>query len=363
MYKPSTLKDIADELGLSISTVSRALSDSYQISEKTKTRVKEEAAKMNFKRNPFAMTLKSVRNYSLGVIVSSVNNPFFSQVIDGIESVAYKNGYHVIITQSHESSVREAENIRHLMESRVDGILLSLAAGTTNYSYIQEYQRLGNPIVFFDRVLNGAGAHKVVSDNFKGAYEGTAHLIESGCRNIIFLGSVAHLSIIEQRKLGYQQALINNNIQPVKSHIKYCGCNKNYTANIENALMEFVALGNKPDAIFTACENSTFGCLQALKKLKLENDIKVVGFSNTDVAELMNPSLNFIKQNAFKMGSIATSQLIRSIENQMTNQKHETVTLETILQKPCGFGINHERLNQNKCKPSCNSKSKAIDCK
>nr|WP_294897024.1 LacI family DNA-binding transcriptional regulator [uncultured Pedobacter sp.] len=331
MYKPNTLKDIADGLGLSVSTVSRALSDNYQISEKTKRRVNEEAIKINFKRNPFARSLKSVRNYSLGVIVSSVNNPFFSQVIDGIESVAYKNGYHVIITQTHESSVREAENIRHLMESRVDGILLSLAAGTKNYSHILEYQRSGNPIVFFDRVMKDGKSHKVVSDNFKGAYQGTTQLIRGGCQKILFLGSVYYLSIIEQRRLGYQQALINNDIQVEESLIRYCGCTVDYANTIENILIELMNSDHKPDAIFTACENSTFGSLQALKKLKLENEIKVVGFSNTDVSDLINPLSNFIKQSAFTMGCIATSQLIRSIENERSNQNYETITLETIL--------------------------------
>lgn len=331
MYKPNTLKDLANGLGLSISTVSRALSDSYQISEKTKRRVREKATELNFKRNPFAMALKSSKNHSLGVIVSSVNNPFFSQVIDGIESVAYKNGYHVIITQSHESSVREAENIKHFTESRVDGVLLSIAAETNNYSHIQEYQRLGYPIVFFDRVLNDDKSSKVVSDNFKGAYEGTVELIKDGCKKIMFFGSVEHLSIIEQRKLGYQKALIENDIELNDADVRYLGCDTDFTSDVERFLVALRSSGSLPDAIFTACENTTFRCLQALKRLKLEYDVKVAGFSNTDVSALMNPSQNFIKQNAFKMGSIATSQLIQSIENEHCHQEYETIVLDTIL--------------------------------
>lgn len=331
MYKPNTLKDIAEGLGVSISTVSRALSDNYQISDKTKRIVKERAETMKYKPNPFAVTLKNSRNYSLGVVVSSVNNTFFSQVIDGIESVAYRNGYHVIITQSHESAVREAENIRHLMENRVDGILISLAAGTTNHCHINEYQSTGSPIVFFDRVLEECRAHKIISNNIKGAYEGVEYLIKSGCKKIMFLGSVEYLSIVQQRKLGCQQALVANNLMSEELCIRYCGF-EDYAENIEAVLTALLKSGNKPDAIFSACENTTFGCLRVLKKLRLAHEIKLAGFSNTDVSELLSPSPNFIKQNAFKMGKVAAEKLIASIEGVRYAEEFETVMLETVLE-------------------------------
>lgn len=330
MYRPNTLKDIADDLGLSVSTVSRALSDSYQISDKTKKRVRDCAAEMNYKPNPFAVRLKSTKNYSLGIVVSSVDNTFFSQVIDGIESVAYKSGYNVIITQSHDSSVREAENIRHLMNSRVDGILLSLAAGTVNYSHINDYKSKGNPMVFFDRVISNHQSNKVVSDNFKGAYQGITLLIKSGYKRILFLGSVEHLYTIEERKLGYQQALLDN-LMSSQSCVRYCGFEKDYIGKIGAILKELLTSDNKPDAIFGACESTTFGCLLVLKKLKLDDGIKIIGFSNSDVSGLMCSSPNFIKQNAFKMGAIAAEKLINSIENKAERDKYETVMLDTFL--------------------------------
>lgn len=335
MYKPNTLKDIADGLGLSISTVSRALSDSYQISEKTKRIVKEKATHMNYKPNPFAVSLKNARNYSIGVVISSVNNVFFSQVIDGIESVAYKKGYHIIITQSHDSTIREAENIGHLMNSRVDGILMSLAAGTINYSHINEYQSKGNPMVFFDRVLTSGNAHKVVSNNFKGAYDGTGQLLKDGCKRVMFLGTVEHLSIIEQRKLGYQHALAHYNLKADEECVRYCGFDNDYKDQIRRILEELLMAGKMPDAIFGACESTTFGCMQVLKNLKLDGAIKIAGFSNTKTSDLMRTAPHFIKQNAFKMGVIATEKLIYSIENAYRIEKYETVTLETVSDSEC----------------------------
>lgn len=329
MYKPSTLKDIANGLGLAVSTVSRALYDSYQISEETKIRVREEAAKMNYKSNLLAASLKSLRNYSLGVVISNVDNIFFSQVINGIESVAYKKGYHVIITQSHDSSAREAENLKHLMDSRVDGILLSLAADISNYSHINECKLRGQPMVFFDRVLEDINADKVVSDNFKGAYDGTTQLIKSGCREIMFFGSVEHLSIIKERKSGYQQALQDNNRAVSRTSVRYCGFEEDYIQNIETVLTELKRADALPDAIFGACETSTLGCLRVLKKLKLDADIKVSGFCNTNLSELMSEPPGFIRQDAFKMGVIAAEKLINSIENLKYKENYETITLET----------------------------------
>ena len=331
MFKPVTIKDIAKALNLSTSTVSRALRGGYEISEVTKKIVLEYAESINFKRNPIALSLKERRSYSIGIIVCEVANVFFSQAIAGIESIAYNKGYHVIISQSHDQYEREVTNIQHLANRSVDGIIISLAAETKDYKHIEKLHEQGLPIVFFDRILESMQTHKVTSNNYQGAFDATEFLIKKGCKKIAHLANAPQLSITKERQIGYEEALKKHNIDFDLNYIKYCELGGSQQNEVEKAVTELLTLPMKPDAIFVASDRLSMGCLKALKKYNKANDIMISGFSNSDVVDLLKPSLTCIRQPAFEMGRIATEMLINLIESKYPIEEFETRILDTTL--------------------------------
>src|SRR5674476_76974 len=207
-----TIKDIAKALNCSTSTVSRALRGSYEISTETKRLVLEYAEKINYRPNPIALSLKERRSRAIGVVVSEIANTFFSQAINGIESIAYNRGYHVIFTQSHESQEREKVNVQHLVSRSVDGLLISLSCETTDLSYLKELHEKGFPIVFFDRISDEIETHKVCADNRLGALHATEHLIYQGFKKIAHITNSPYLSITKERLQGYKEALEKHNL-------------------------------------------------------------------------------------------------------------------------------------------------------
>ena len=222
MFKAATIKDIAKELGLSASTVSRALLDSHEVSAETKKKVSAYAKKINYYSNPAARSLKNSRSYSVGVMVADVANSFFSQTINGIESVAYEKGYHVIITQSHDQFEREVLNLEHLAGRSVDGILISMSAQTTDYSHLIALHGQGLPIVFFDRILEELGTFKVTTNNYKAAFDATSLLIEKGYRRIAHIANAPQLSITVERLEGYKEALRCAGITYDETLVRFC---------------------------------------------------------------------------------------------------------------------------------------------
>ena len=179
-YENVTIKDIAKALNFSTSTVSRALRGSYEISDETKKTILEYAEKINYRPNPIALSLKDRKSKSIAVVVCEIANSFFSEAINGIESIAYNRGYHVIITQTHESAEREKVNVQHHASRSVDGILISLSSGTIDLNFLKDLNEKGLPIVFFDRITDEIETHKVTANNYKGAFQGTEHLIKQG---------------------------------------------------------------------------------------------------------------------------------------------------------------------------------------
>ena len=333
MFEPSTLKDIAKALGLSTSTISRALRDTHEISPETKKIVLEYAEKINYRPNPIALSLKERRSKSIGVVVTEVANHYFSQAINGIESIAYDRGYHVIITQTHESYDREKINIQHLASRSVDGLLVSLSAETSDTTHLQSLHKRGLPMVFFDRITEDIETHKVIANNEKGAFEATEHLIHAGYKRIAHLTSSDHLSISIERLKGYKNALIKHNLPVQESYIKNCPHGGMFYDEVENAIRELMNLKEKPDAIFVAGDRLSIGCLMVLKNLKIQvpADLAITGFSNSDVLDLMNPPLTAVRQPAFEMGQIATDMLIRLIESKYPVYEFEKKILDTSL--------------------------------
>src|SRR5947209_6130796 len=217
-----TIKDIARALNLSTSTVSRALRGSYEISAETKKQVLEYAERINYRPNPIALSLKERRTRAIGVVVSEIANNFFSQAINGIESIAYNRSYHVIITQSHESAEREKVNVEHMAARGVDGLLVSISSETTDLSYLKELHEKGLPIVFFDRITDEIETHKVTANNYLGAFHATEHLIYQDFKRIAHITSSPYLSITKERLNGYKAALEKHKIPFNESLVKHC---------------------------------------------------------------------------------------------------------------------------------------------
>lgn len=332
-FEAVTIKDIAKALGLSTSTVSRALRDSYEISPETKKLVQEYAEKINYHPNPIALSLKERRSRSIGVIVCEIANSFFSQTINGIESIAYNNGYNVIIAQSRESFDREMLNLQYLTSRSIDGLIISVSTETKDFTYFKELNQKGLPIVFFDRIVDEIDTHKVIVDNYKGAYDATVHLINCGYRNIASVSNPAGLSITKERLAGYKAALTDHNIEINESLIKYCQHGGMIVAEVEEAVKELWKLKKKPDAIFASADKLTTGCLRILKAkgLSVPGDIGLIGFSNTDLTELLDPPLSIIKQPAFEMGEVAMNLLLQLIESKRPVTDFETKVLSTEL--------------------------------
>lgn len=326
-----TIKDIAKELGISTSAVSKALKDSYEISEKTKALVRECAKRLNYQPNHMARSLKKGSSKSLGIVVSTIDNHFFSQVINGIEFVAHSNGYNVFITQTHESYELEKLNVSHLMYRAIDGLLISLSTETADVSHLKDLHEKGLPIVFFDRVSDEIDTHKVIADNFQGAFKATQSLIEAGYRKIAHITSSVNVSITAERLKGYQAALAQNNLEQNDGFIKYCLHGGKDLIEIENALNELLLSPNRPDAIFTASDRITTTTLMLLHKLgfKIPGDIALLGFTNTQLADVLNPSLSTVYQPGFEIGKKATEMLIGLIESRRPVTEFETVVLPT----------------------------------
>ncbi|MES2332994.1 MAG: LacI family DNA-binding transcriptional regulator [Bacteroidota bacterium] len=316
-FEAVTIKDIARALGLSTSTVSRALRDSYEISPETKKRVLEYSEKSNYRPNPIALSLKEKRSRSIGIIVCEIANSFFSQIINGIESIAYDNGYNVIISQSHESYEREVINVQYLASRSIDGLLVSVSSETQDLEHLKNLHRRGFPIVFFDRIVDEMETHKVIVDNFKGAYDATEHLIKSGYKNIAALAGSEYLSITKERLGGYRKALEDNKLVFDESYIQHCLHGGMLYDEVENALNQLLKLKTKPDAIVASADKLTTNCLRYFKKLniKVPDDVALIGFSNLDLTDLLSPSLSVVRQPAFEMGQLSTELLIRQIES------------------------------------------------
>ncbi len=336
MNKNITLQDIAKALNISASTVSRALTDSYQIGAKTKEKVLAYAKEHHYVPNRMARGLKEGRSRSIGVIVCNIDNSFVAQTVDGIDKFYTALGYHIIIMQSKESYEQEKSCIDLLYGAGIDGLLISPSYQTTDFSYLKELQSAGLPVVLFDRLSDEIDTHKVASDHFKGAYDATQHLIKNGYKTIAHINSDTKLNMATARFEGYKKALIDANLPIKEELIKFFDTTSlaMLNHNLQKTITELMSLVHKPDAIFTATDLLSTRCLSVLNQMNyaVPNDVALIGFSNTDLADALFPPLSTIMQPAFEIGQLAAEKLLSLIKDNNPDEPFETFLLATELQ-------------------------------
>ena len=324
------LKQLAGELGLSSSTVSRAMRDSYEISAATRERVQTVARQLNYQPNPFAGSLRNNVTKTIGVVLPQVDNHFFSLAINGIEEVAQQNGYHVLIYLTHDSGEQEKAVTKYLTSGRVDGILLALASGTRGVSHLEKLKLLGVPIVQFDRVSDTLRTATVTTDDYASSYQATEHLLAAGCRTIAHLRVSESLSISSKRLRGYQAALQAHHLAP-DPDLVLTGA----TSNEENLRRITRLLAQRPDidGIFASVERLALSSYQACYNLgiAIPKRMKIIGFSNMETASLLAPSLSTITQPAYAIGREAARLLLHAVTKRQPILPSQSLELKSEL--------------------------------
>lgn len=325
-----TIHDLAKALDIDASTVSRALSDSPRVAQRTKTKILAMADELGYQRNILASNLRKNKTNTIGVIVPRVSRHFFSSAIAGIEETAFEAGYNVMICQSLEELERERNLIGSMVANRVAGVLLSVSMETTNYNHLHGLKNNGIPILFFDRHCEIPGNSNVLIDDFQGGFDATEHLISNGCKIIAHFSGPEELKIYQNRLRGYRAALEKHNIS-YRSELVFVS-RLMEEDGIENA-KSIMSLNINIDGIFAANDLSAIGAMKYLKSegIKIPEDIAIVGFSNEPISEVIEPSLTTIDQSGHKIGSLATELLLKQIKKESGSIQPETLVLKTLL--------------------------------
>lgn len=323
------IKKLAQLLNLSIATVSKALRDSYDISKETKEKVVALANELNYQPNPHASSLRKHKSKTIAVIIPEIANNYFTLAINGIESVAQEKGYHVLIYITHEDYQKEVSLARDLNSGRVDGLLISVSATTTDYSHLHHLQNKGLPMVFFDRVCNEFETVKVTTDDYESSYLATQHLYQQGCRKIAHLAVSDRLSIGSKRRKGYEQAVTDLHLPAGEALI--VSCTNDEAA--DRALIRDLLQKERPDGLFAAVERYAMASYEVCRELNLQipQDVKVISFSNLPIASFLHPSLSTITQPAFDIGREAASRLLTALEKKNAPLTNESIIFKSSL--------------------------------
>lgn len=326
-----TLKDIARELEVSISTVSKALKNSEEISRDTKEKVQAFAKLYNYKPNNIAISLKNKRTKNIGVVIPDIVHHFFTTVIRGIEKYANARGYNVIVCLSEESFDKEVINMEMLANGSIDGFIMSLSSETQqkgDYNHLKEVTEQGIPVVLFDRITNEIDCDKVVIDDELGGYMATKKFIEQGKKRIALISTDDYLSVSKARSMGYHKALSESKLGVDESMVlKMPSMEMD-----ENRIKEFLE-AQKPDAVL--CVNEIFAVysmgLVQKSGLKIPDDISFIGFTDGVLSKYANPSLTVVAQHGEKMGEVSAKMLIDKIESEEEEETYQTKILEPTL--------------------------------
>jgi DNA-binding LacI/PurR family transcriptional regulator len=326
----ATIKDIAKELSISASTVSRALRDHPDISKQTKERVLETAERLDYFPDSLAQGLKSRRTNTIGIIVPEIKHHFFSSAISGIEDVTYNAGFTILVCQSNESVEREIVNLKALVSNRIAGLLVSVSQTTKDLSHFDILKRRGIPVVFFDRVVDDVNQSKVIVDDYNGAYEIVTHLIQRGYKRIAHLSGPTNISIGKNRLEGYKNALIDHG-HPIENNLILEGGFRQVDG--ETAALKLLDRPNRPDAIFAVNDPVAIGAFSVIKKRRIviPYEIALVGFSNNPISALIEPSLTTVEQPSHEIGEEAAKMLLEKIKDKTQTDKAVEKVLKTKL--------------------------------
>lgn len=325
-----TIKDLAADLGLSVSTISRALNNHPDLNINTKKRVNDLAIKLGYEPNFMARNLKSKISNQLGILIPEIKHDFFANAISGFEDVAYKNGFTVIVAQSNEDAEREKLNANSLFLNRTAGMIISLSQTTKNVDHYKTLLKKGVKIVQFDRVADEIDTYKIVIDDYKASYEAVSYLISKGYKKIVHLAGPKNLLNCTNRFLGYKDALKDNGIKFKKNFVFYGGMHED---DGKNEIEKLILNKTQFDAVFAVNDPVAIGALISLKKygLKIPKDVALIGFSNNPITEYVTPSITTVDQPSYEMGKRAGSILISLIKGEKIDQKSKIVKLPTKL--------------------------------
>jgi len=337
--KEITIYDIADQLGVSPATVSRALNDNPSISISTRKKINSLAEKLGYRHNHFASSLRLQKTHTIGVILHELNSYFITSVLAGIEKIATEAKYNLIIAHSAENPNLEAANARNLFHKRVDGLIASLSFETEDLTHFKQFQSKNIPIVFFDRVFETSETAKVIINNFQAGYDATAHLINQGCKRIAHITSSLKRNVYAERKRGYKQALEDHKLKFDEKLVIIDGFKED---DAIRSAKRILSMKNLPDGIFITNDFCAAVVMQILKDagIRIPKDIAIVGFNNDSIGKIINPKLTTINYPGFEMGQVAARTLINHLKGvwdmNLTNTiviKSELIIRESSLKK------------------------------
>jgi len=322
-----SMADLARELGVSMTTVSRALSGHHSIGLATKQRVLKLAKKLNYQPNHLAAALRKGQSRLLGVVVPYIEGRFFPSVIQGIETAASKAGFSVIVCQSHEDVQLERRNVETLLHAQVAGVLVSLARNTQDFHHFDKARSRGIPLVFFDRIPVNELVNSVVLNDHSGAFQATSHLLAQGCRRVAHLAGPQHLNIYRHRRQGYLDALAAAGLPADEQLIIYSDMTVEDGANAMRQLLE---LPDPLDGVFAAGDSAILGALQVLKgqRIRVPQDVALAGFSNEGFTAITEPRLTSVDQRCEEMGQAAVRLFLELAAEPATPFSQRQVVLQ-----------------------------------
>lgn len=315
-----TIKDIAKMLGISKSTVSRALSEHTDVNSETRQRVLEVARKLNYAPNTIALNLKQQRTNIIGVIIPETVNRFFAKAIGGIQRIANLAGYNVMVCQSDESHTTEKNNLQSLIAAHVDGVIISVSAETDRTDHFNALLQRNIPVVFFDRISESLNTSQVVTDNYEIAFEGTEHLIAQGRKRIAIVAGPLNLYVSKHRFKGYADALKKHNIPLLDQYIIHSNF---HSGDIEAYTKQLINLSQRPDAVFAINDYAAIEMMYHFKKhgIRIPEDIAMLGFNNENICKFVEPPLSSIELSSYDLGSTAAELLLKQIKGNREPEK------------------------------------------
>lgn len=324
--KEVTIYDIAANLNISATTVSRGLKNHPAIKQSTKDKIFAQAERMGYRFNTFARNLRVKRTNTIGVIVPRLNSAFMSDVLAGMEKVSNEAGYDLIISQSLETVEKEVKNAATMFNSRVDGLLVSLAYDTADIAHFNRFIDKNIPLIFFDRVFEHPNCPNIIINNYRAAYELTGHLLSQGCRRIAHVTGNLNSNVYDMRFKGYRDALIAHGIPFQDDRVII---NNLSTEDGIRAARQLLAHDDMPDGIFVANDNCAVACMQELKRngVRIPDDVLVAGFNNDPIATVVEPNLTTIDYRGHEMGEVATKTLINLLDGNREQQAAATIVL------------------------------------